>query len=314
MKRRALLAALVPLTAGCFSGTRTQADEPTETATPIPDETATETPRDPSDQTLSDDQEEAIDKINTAQNHLREAVYIYTGGVSDDLLEVSAAASEFDDRSVLLKLSDVQTAVHEARQAAVTTEQEATVESLGEMQRFLTHATDLQAWLIDGHEAVGDTYDAIDDDEDEETIEAELDAVERAVEHAAEPLEVVTGIDSAAAESTDAIGMDEYEHKQTQFEHEVDVLTQLHDALSSIQSARDELDAARAKADDGDYYSAENAAERAEESLEEIVDNLEDLDDDLPSRAGAFEEPVEDVLTIARDYATEAEDLRDQYE
>ena len=31
MKRRALLAAIVPLTAGCFSGTRTQADEPTET-------------------------------------------------------------------------------------------------------------------------------------------------------------------------------------------------------------------------------------------------------------------------------------------
>lgn len=314
MKRRALLAALVPLTAGCFSGTRTQADEPTETATPTPDETPTETPPDPSDQTLSDDQEEAIDKINTAQNLLREAVYIYTGGVSDDLLEVSAAASEFDDRSVLLKLSDVQTAVHEARQAAVTTEQEATVESLGELQRFLTHATDLQAWLIDGHEAVGDTYDAIDDDDDEETVEAELDAVERAVEHAAEPLEVVTGIDSAAAESTGAIGMDEYEHKQTQFEHEVDVLTQLHDALSSIQSARGELDAARAKADDGDYYSAENAAERAEESLEEIVDNLETLDDDPPSRAGAFEEPVEDVLTIARDYATEAEDLRDQYE
>jgi hypothetical protein len=318
MKRRALLAAIVPLTAGCFSGTRTQSDEPAETPTPAPDETPTETPTetpaDLSEQTLSDDQQEAINKINTAQSRLSEAVYIYTGGVSDDLLEVSAAASEFDDRSVLLKLSAVQTAINEAQRAAVTTEQKETVESLREIQRFLTQATDLQAWLIEGHEAVADTYDAIDDDDDEETVKNELDAVERTVENASDPLETVTGIDSVAAESTDAIGMDEYEQKQTQFEHEVDVLEQLHDALSTIQSARDGLDAARAKADDGDYSSAENAADRADETLDETVDTLEDLNDDLPSRAGAFDDLIEDVLALAQDHASEADDLHDQYD
>ncbi|MEF8784013.1 MAG: hypothetical protein V5A39_10890 [Haloarculaceae archaeon] len=318
MKRRALLAAIVPLTAGCFSGTRTQSDEPAETPTPTPDETPTETPTetpaDSSEQTLSDDQQEAINKINTAQSRLSEAVYIYTGGVSDDLLEVSAAASEFDDRSVLLKLSAVQTAINEAQRAAVTTEQKETVESLREIQRFLTQATDLQAWLIEGHEAVADTYDAIDDDDDEETVKNELDAVERTVENASDPLEIVTGIDSVAAESTDAIGMDEYEQKQTQFEHEVDVLEQLHDALSTIQSARDGLDAARAKADDGDYSSAENAADRADETLDETVDTLEDLNDDLPSRAGAFDDLIEDVLALAQDHASEADDLHDQYD
>jgi hypothetical protein len=318
MKRRALLAAIVPLTAGCFSGTRTQSDEPAETPTPTPDETPTETPTetpaDLSEQTLSDDQQEAINKINTAQSRLSEAVYIYTGGVSDDLLEVSAAASEFDDRSVLLKLSAVQTAINEAQRAAVTTEQKETVESLREIQRFLTQATDLQAWLIEGHEAVADTYDAIDDDDDEETVKNELDAVERTVENASDPLETVTGIDSVAAESTDAIGMDEYEQKQTQFEHEVDVLEQLHDALSTIQSARDGLDAARAKADDGDYSSAENAADRADETLDETVDTLEDLNDDLPSRAGAFDDLIEDVLALAQDHASEADDLHDQYD
>lgn len=314
MKRRALLAAIVPLTAGCFSGTRTQADEPAETPTPTPDETPTETPDDSSERTLSDAQQDAINKIHTSQTHLREAVYIYTGGVSDDLLEVSAATSEFDDRSVLLKLSDAQTAINEARRAAVTTEQKATVESLQKIQRFLTQATDLQAWLIEGHEAIVDTYNAIDDDDDEDTVHNELDAVERTVENASDPLESVTGIDSAAAESIDAIGIDEYEQKQTQFEHEVDVLEQLHDALSTIQSARDELAAARSKADDSDYYSAEKAADRSDETLDETVDNLEDLDDNLPSQAGAFEDLTEHVLALAQDYASEADYLRDQYD
>lgn len=320
MKRRALLAAIVPLTAGCFSGTRTQADKPAETQTPPPDETPTpgetptETPADSSEQTLSDDQQEAINKIHTAQTHLREAVYIYTGGVSDDLLEVSAAAPEFDDRSVLLKLSDAQTAINEAQRAAVTTEQKDTVESLQRIQRFLTQATDLQAWLIEGHEAIADTYNAIDGDDSEETVRNELDAVERAVENARDPLEIVTDIDSAAAESIDAIGTGEYEQKQTQFEHEVDVLEQLDDALSTIHSTRDELDAARAKADDGDYYSAEKAADRADETLDETVDNLEDLDGNLPSQAVAFEDLTEDVLALAQDYAADADYLRDQYD
>ena len=159
MRRRALLAAIVPLTAGCFSGTRAQSDEPTETPEPTPTETPEPTPT----ETSSGDRAEASDAIDTAQDRLKEAVYIYTGGVSTDLVEVSAASSEFDDRSVLLRLSDAQAAIGEAQRAAVTTEQTWTVESLREIQQFLTQATDLQAWLIEGHDAVGDLEDVEDD-------------------------------------------------------------------------------------------------------------------------------------------------------
>ena len=315
MKRRALLAALAPLTAGCFGATRAETDQPPATETPgqqsteTPDTQSTATP----DTTGSADREEAVGKIDTAQDRLREAVYIYAGGVSSELLDVSAATEEFDDRSVLLKLSDVQTAINEAERAAVTAEQKETVESLREMHRFLTRATDLQAWLIDGHEAVADTYDAIDDGDDGDTVKAELDAVEQAVDKAGDPLEAVTAVESGAADSTDAISTTEFERKVTQFENEMDVLDQLHGSLSTIQAEREELDAARAKADNGDYYSAEQAAERAADSLDETVETLETLDEDPPEHAGAFNYQIEDVLALARDYAAEADDLQNRY-
>ncbi|PSQ59056.1 MAG: hypothetical protein BRD23_05365 [Halobacteriales archaeon SW_9_67_25] len=315
MKRRALLAALAPLTAGCFGATRAETDQPPATETPgqqsteTPDTQSTATP----DTTGSADREEAVGKIDTAQDRLREAVYIYAGGVSSELLDVSAATEEFDDRSVLLKLSDVQTAINEAERAAVTAEQKETVESLREMHRFLTRATDLQAWLIEGHEAVADTYDAIDDGDDGDTVKAELDAVEQAVDKAGDPLEAVTAVESGAADSTDAISTTEFERKVTQFENEMDVLDQLHGSLSTIQAEREELDAARAKADNGDYYSAEQAAERAADSLDETVETLETLDEDPPEHAGAFNYQIEDVLALARDYAAEADDLQNRY-
>lgn len=325
MRRRALLATLVPLTAGCFSATgaespdeaESQPSTPTDTttpaATPTPEETST--PTETPDQISSDERLEARETIDTAEDHLREAVYIYTGGVSNALLDVSADAAEFDDRAVLLKLSEAVTAMNEAERTAVTDQQAETVDSLREMHRFLTQATDLQAWLIDGHEAVADAYDAIDDGDDESSVEAELEATKRVLEGASGPLDIITKeIDPASTDATDAIGREEYKHKRTQFENEYAVLEDLYDALSTIQSSREELDAARAKADKGDYLSAESAAERSVETLEETVDTLEGLDEDTPSRADAFEGLIDDVLTLAQDYETEAEDLHDMYD
>jgi len=327
MKRRALLAALAPLTAGCFGATGAQTTGETEPATPTPEETPTptpeetptetpeETPTETPEPTPSGDRTAAIEQIDTAQDRLREAVYIYTGGVSNDLLDVSADTAEFDDRSVLLKLSDAQTAINEAERVAVTDEQAETVASLRELQRFLTQATDLQAWLIEGNEEIVDVYDAIDDGDDESTVEAALDDTKRVLEETSQPLEVITeGVDLAATTTTDVIGKEEFEGKRTQFKHEHDVLEQLHDALSTVQSAREELDAARAMADKGDYYKAEDAAERAADTLEGTVEDLEDLSEDPPSRADAFEGLVDDVLDVAQDYAADADSLHDEYD
>jgi len=239
-------------------------------------------------------------------------VYIYTDGVSADLLDVSAETTGFDDRAVLLKLSDAQTAIGEAGRAATTTEQTETVESLRELHRYLTQATDLQAWLIDGRDAVLNAYDAIDDGDDEDAVESELDATEEAVENASDPFEAVSDVDSGSMDAIDAIGTDEYEAKQRQFEVELDALDRLETALSTIYSQRTQLEDARDDIDDGDYDSAENTADRASDELDDAIDDLEDLEENLSSEADAFEDPIEDVLELARDYEDEAGSVEDE--
>jgi len=309
VKRRALLAAIAPLTAGCFGTTQGQSDEPTDT----PESTPTPEPTDTPDPGPSESERRAgDDAIVEAQNQLQEAVYIYTDGVSADMLDVSAETTGFDARAVLLKLSDAQTAISDAGRAATTTEQTETVESLREVHQYLTQATDLQAWLIDGRDAVLNAYDAIDDSDDEDTIESELDAIEEAVENATDPFEAISNVDSGTTEAIDAIGTDEYEQKQRQFESELDALERLEGALSTIYSQHTQLEDAQDDIDDGDYDSAENTADRASDELDDTVDDMGDLEENLSSRADAFEDPVEDVLEMAREYEDEAGSVEDE--
>lgn len=315
MKRRALLAAIAPLTAGCFGTTQGQSDEPTDTPEPAdtPESTPTPEPTDTPDPGPSGSERRAgDDAIVEAQNQLQEAVYIYTDGVSADMLDVSAETTGFDARAVLLKLSDAQTVIGEAGRAATTTAQTETVESLREVHQYITQATDLQAWLIDGRDAVLNAYDAIDDRDNEDAIESEIDAIEEAVEDASGPFEAVSNVDSGTMEAIDAIGTDEYEEKQRQFEGELDALERLEGALSTIYAQHTQLEDARADISDGDYDSAENTADRASDELDDTVDDMEDLEGNLSSRADAFEDPVEDVLGMARDYENEAASIEDE--
>lgn len=324
MKRRALLAALTPLVAGCFSGTDPESGQPerptaeptstptTEqpTETPEPTPTTTETT-----QTPTGDQTAAAEKIRIAQNNLREAVYTYTGGTTDDLLNVSAETEEFDARTVLLKLDAVQTATNDAEDLAATDEQEQLVASLMEMERFLTYAADLQARLILGHDTTSEARAALEaDDRDEDTIESTLDTLSDVVDNTEQPLtEVRDNVDAASTDATSTISSDEYDRKITQFEHERSVLVDLNDALLSIYAAVEDIEEAREEADYGNEDDAEEMADMAAETLDDVVDDLDDLEDDLPSRADAFEDSVADTLDMAEEYLREAEDFEVSY-
>ena len=319
MKRRALLAALTPLVAGCFSGTDPESEQTerptstpaTEQPTETPEPTTTETP----EPTPTADRMAVAEKIRTAQNNFREAVYTYAGGTTDDLLNVSAQTEEFTARTVLLKLDAVQTAIGDAEALTATDEQEQIIASLAEMERFLTHATDLQARLILGHDMASEAYTALDaDDRDEDNIESALDTLSDVVDNTERPLtEVRDNVDAASTEVTGLIGNDEYDRKITQFEHERSAMVDLHDALLNIDAAAENIEEAEEEADYGNEDDAEEIADMAAETLDDTVDDLDDLDDDLPSRADAFEDLVSDTLDMAEEYLREAEDFEVSY-
>ncbi|WP_248897894.1 hypothetical protein [Haloplanus halobius] len=305
MYRRTYLAALTPLVAGCFGGQRSQ---PTATATATPTETPepTATPEPAASP-------EAAQHIDTAQDRLTEAVYIFTGGVTDDLLSITAETQTFRARDVLLRLDRVQRALADADAAASTEEQRTTVQSLDTMQRFLTLATDAQSWLIDGHDALTEAHTHMDDN-DLQDAEDDIDRVETAAEEVSEPTETLQEeMDIASASVTDAISEDEYDGKVAQLTDEADILsavgddaTDLRNGLSMIVDARDDID-------DNRTDEAADTADRAYEVLSDVEDRLDERSSDLPERAGSFEDVIDDLLNLASSHAAEAETIYDQY-
>jgi hypothetical protein len=317
MDRRAFLVALTPLVAGCFGGQRSQ-PTPTATATDTPEPTATDTPEptptDTPEPTATPEPEaspEAAQHIDDAQDRLTEAVYIYTGGVTDDLLSVTAETEAFRARDVLLRLDRVQRALHAAEADATTEEQRSLIASLDTMQRFLTLATDAQSWLIDGHDALREAYTHLDERELDDAAD-DIDRVETASEEVNQPTATLGDeMDVDSASVTDAIDGDEYEAKVGQLGDEADALSNLgddaadiHDGVSMIVEARDEVD-------DGRRDEAADTADRAYELLSDVEDRLDERVSDLPARADAFEDLADDLLDLASSRAAEAEVIYD---
>ncbi|MFB6257020.1 MAG: hypothetical protein ABEH58_09915 [Haloplanus sp.] len=311
MDRRAFLVALTPFVAGCFGGQRSQStptatetSEPTPTATPEPTPTATPEP---------EASPEAAQHIDDAQDRLTEAVYIYTGGVTDDLLSVTAETDEFRARDVLLRLDRVQRAIAAAEADATTDEQRATIASLDTMQRFLTLAADAQSWLIDGHEALAEVYTHLDE-RDLSDAEADIERVETANDEVSKPTATIKeGMSADSAAAVDAIGSDEYSSKVGQLTDEADVLaalgdsaTDLHEGISLIVEARDAVDEDRTS-------EAADAADRAYELLSDVEDRLDERLSNLPERADAFEDVANDMLDLASSRAADAESIYDNY-
>jgi gas vesicle protein len=317
MDRRAFLVALTPLVAGCFGGQRsqptptaTETSEPTPTATPEPTPTATPEPTPTPEPEASP---EAAQHIDDAQDRLTEAVYVYTGGVTDDLLSVTAEAEEFRARDVLLRLDRVQRAIAAAEADANTDEQRATIASLDTMQRFLTLATDAQSWLIDGHEALTEVYTHLDE-RDLSDAEADIERIETASDEVSEPTATIKEeMNPDSATVTDAIDADEYEEKVAQLTDEADVLdglsgdaSDIHEGISMIVEARDDV------GDDRDDEAADTA-DRAYELLTDVEDRIDERLSDLPDRAEAFEDVAEDMLDLASSRAADAESIYDTY-
>jgi hypothetical protein len=317
MDRRAFLVALTPLAAGCFGGqpsgsdttaTPAETSEPTATETPEPTATptATATPE-------PEASEAAAELISTAQGQLSEAVYVYTGGVTGDLLSVTAETESFRAREVLLQLDDIQRTLAEAEAEATTEEQRTTVEAIDTMQRFLTHATDAQSWLIDGHDALGGAFTRMDDG-DLDAAEDDVEQVETAVDQLSAPMDTI-GAETANAPATavDAIGENEYGEKVAQLTDESELLTALADDVRDIRAGIDLLARARDEIDDDRTDRAANTADRAYETLNDVEDRLDDILDDLPERADAFEPVVEDLRYLASRNAADADTIYEQY-
>ncbi|RMB23889.1 hypothetical protein [Haloplanus aerogenes] len=315
MDRRAFLAALTPLVAGCFGGQRsqptptaTETPEPTATATPEP--TPTETPE-PTATPEPEASPEAAQHIDDAQDRLTEAIYVYTGGVTDDLLSVTAETEEFRARDVLLRLDRVQRAIHAAEAEATTEDQRAAIASLDTMQQFLTLATDAQSWLVDGHGALREVYTHLDERELDDAAD-DIERVETASEEVNEPTATIEEeMDVESASVTDAIDADEYEAKVTQLTDEASTLenlgtdaTDIHDGVSLIEEAREEEG-------EGRYDEAADTADRAYELLSDVEDRLDDRLSDLPDRAEAFEDIADDLMDLASSRAAEAEVIYD---
>jgi len=319
MDRRAYLVALTPLVAGCFGGQRSQptatatsTDTPEPTATDTPEPTPTDTPE-PTATPEPEASPEAAQHIDDAQDRLTEAIYVYTGGVTDDLLSVTAETEEFRARDVLLRLDRVQRALHAAEAEATTEKQRSAIASLDTLQRFLTHATDAQSWLIDGHDALTEAHTHLDERELDDAAD-DIERVETTSEEVNQPtatIEEEMDVDSASA--IDAIDGDEYEAKVTQLTDEADVLANLgddaadiHDAASMIVEARDEIDGGRTS-------EAADTADQAYELLNDVEDRLDERISQLPDRAEAFEDVADDLLDLASSRAAEAETIYDNY-
>jgi hypothetical protein len=315
MDRRAFLVALTPLVAGCFGGQRSQ---PTATSTETPEPTPTETPEptptetpEPTPTPEPEASPEAAQHIDDAQDRLTESIYVYTGGVTDDLLSVTAETEEFRARDVLLRLDRVQRAIAAAEADATTDEQRATIASLDSMQRFLTLATDAQSWLIDGHDALTEAYTHLDE-RDLSDAEADIESVETAAEEVREPtttIEEEMAPENAAV--TDAVDADEYEAKVAQLNDETEILEALGDDAADIREGLTLIDEARDEADDGREEEAADTADRAYELLSDVEDRLDERVSDLPARAEAFEDVADDLLDLASSGATTAEVVYD---
>ncbi|WP_049935065.1 hypothetical protein [Haloplanus natans] len=307
MDRRAFLVALTPLVAGCFGG---QQSQPTPTATETSEPTPTETPE-PTPTPEPEASPEAAQHIDDAQDRLTEAVYVYTGGVTDDLLSVTAETDEFRARDVLLRLDRVQRAIAAAEADANTDEQRATIASLDTMQRFLTLAADAQSWLIDGHDALTEAYTHLDE-RDLDEAEADIERVETANDEVSEPTATIREeMDADSAAVVDAISGDEYSSKVGQLTDEADVLaalgddaTDLHEGISLIVEARDAVDENRPE-------EAAEKADQAYELLSDVEDRLDERLSELPDRADAFEDVASDMLDLASSRATTAETVYD---
>ena len=317
MDRRTFLVALTPFVAGCFGGQRSQSTpEPTATDTAEPTPTATPEPTATPTATATPEPEAstaAAERIGSVQDQLTEAVYVYTGGVSDDLLSVTANAESFRARDVLLRLDGVQRSLAEAEVEATTDDQRSTIESLDTMQRFLTQATDAQSWLSDGHDALSETYTHLDD--------ADLDAAEDDIETATTAAEEVDGptntvregMDAASAAALDVIDESEYEDKVAQLSDEAAVLSSLAGDADDIRNGIEMVERARDEVDDDRTDRAADTADRAYEVLSDVEDRLDELLDDFPGRADAFEDVADDMRYLAARSADDADTIYEQY-
>lgn len=321
MERRGVLALVAPLLAGCFGGEAvreraTPESRPqTATDTPKPDTpaaetvTATDTPEPAETPASTDGEAEA--QFRAAREQIAAAVEAYAG---DADLPAVRADDGFDAGEVYAALTQASAAVGRAKALASTDEATTTVDRLGGVVAFLSHATAAQAGVVEGHDALVAARAALAEEGEVgsdghlEEVRSAVEAVERALSHVESESEAA---DAAAVEALDA---DAYRTKVAQFEAGAAALDGAADAAATLSDGLVLLETARTRGENGDEESAAEDAAEAEEKLTAAASTFGDLVDGLPAEAGAFEAPLDAFAELAATEKSAAADLAAQYE
>lgn len=326
MDRRAVLALLTPLVAGCFGGEairRTEAPGGTSTETPTPESTGTATPEptatttpeptetDTPEPTPSADEREAERHLRTARDRIEATVDEYGG--AGGLAEVRADADSFVPSDVYVSLVRANAAVNRAAALAATDEQETAAEQLAGVVTFLSRSTAAQASVIAGHDALSAALDALEDGEGDEVGDS-LDPMDTAREETERALSHLdSDTDVADVDAVESVDEDDYETKVEQFEAEATALDDAIDPLSTAADGTVLLSTARSRGENGDGDDAADDAADAQERLEEAASTFGNLAGDLPDGATAFEALFESLQEETAALAAAAADVRNEY-
>ena len=304
MERRPFLALLTAAIAGCGSaGQSTPTDGPpdtppptetaTETATATATPTAVETETEPPTETPTTAEAEAQAAIGEVRSTLGAVLAQYRGD-GETILATDAAATDFDGRYVLTGVDEAERELATAREAAVTDEQERTVERLDTARQFLRTAAETQVRLVGAYNRLRGARDDLAA-VDPTAARDELQEMEIKRQIAGAPY--ATLVEETNAEATAALsGLDAstYRAKREQFDAEMAAFERLRDPLDDFAGAVSQLEAAVA-------FRRDDSPERAEDAAEKAAGRLDGVSSSLASVATSFDTPADSLVGVTQE-------------
>lgn len=292
MNRRRYLAFVgSALLAGCQSsggnGTATATETPTQTqiatttptATSAPTETATSTQTETPTETETPEPtptafEESVSDARLGLEGMYSA-FLNQEPEAETLPDVDAQTHDFDRHVVWSATDQVDPATQRARDAAGGDSQNAIVDSLQAVRRFLYHAARVQERLTIAYGHLEQLRTATDDEDAEAVDEAHTAATLSQYRAARSALRDTEDAGSPSdADVVDFLTEAEWEAKLEQFDDAVGLLGELGLVLEPLPDALRSLSAARGAAEEYPQ-EAEDDASQAVTKFESILDELD---------------------------------------
>lgn len=293
----------VPTATETETPTATETDTPTET----PTETETDTPTETATPEPSPAEQEAAERIEAARADLQAALDGYTeqGEDATTLLEVSAAATEFEWPAVTNPVGDARSDLDGVPDIAAE-EQLATAEDLREVATFLELAARTQAPLGKAHDATT-TARQWWYDEKFSFMGRQVDRMETRRDEAEDLLsDLQDETDAASMTAFEPIDEGTYEDKIDQFDAELETLSDLPDLFEDLETALDRFGGAVEAWDAEEWSRAQGLFENTVAAFEDVNDEFDSID-----RADSFEEVIAEMERVSGTVEDASEHLRD---